>query len=547
MNLHRVLSGPWLFLFFALVYSVQVLPRLGTDALTNDEPVEITNGYYYWSQGDILTPHLHPPLASALSALPLQLFHLKTSNLGGDSVDRGEAFLFQWNRDQLLSITIACRSVSWFFGLLIGALLFWITRKEPLWCAATLFFWALDPTFLALAGLAKIELIPDFFLLLAVSFFVQNSQKPGKGLAWAAGLATGLAVAAKFDGLILLPIFVLLELFTRPWMGKRILERWSLGILGACAGFVLAYLPFFVLSPQRASFFPILREKFSENMVFARHPFPVYFLGQASLGSHWYYFPVAFFLKEPIGFLFFLSLAVIGIASKKLQMPLWQWLPVPVLGLALLPVTNLGVRYLLPLYPFLFLVAARGLEWLAQEAKGRLFLKVVLGVALLWQAGSVILNFPHEISYFNELVLPQRKIHYLADSNLDWGQDARRLAQVAKQRHWGKVKLAYWGGIDPAVYGLDWEPFQKRDLEKPQPGWVYVINAGFYQLAPVAYPATKPIAESWIENALPSGKVGDGWYFYEIPGVRKEEKGPWLPSAPFQQYRGYAYTLTRSS
>lgn len=547
MSLFRPSITAWLFLLFALVYSAQVLPRLGSDALTNDEPVEITNGHYYWVQGDIMTPHLHPPLASALSALPLQFLRLQTPPFNGDPLDRAEKFIFQSNRDKLSVITIASRSVSWLFGLFIGGLLFWITREEPVWCAATLFFWALDPTFLALAGLAKIELIPDFFFFWVLWLFTRDLQDHGRGRSWWAGLVAGSAIASKYDALMLVPLFIILEMLNRDKAVKPKVERWSFGALGVFAGLGLAYLPFFVLSPQRMDFFSIFHEKFLENIVFARHPFPVYFFGQAGLENHWYYLPIAFLLKEPVTFLFFLSLAGVGIGSKKLQVPPWCWLPVLGLGFALLPVTNLGVRYLLPIYPFLFLIAARGVEWSIRESKGRPLFKAALAVILLWQVFSLALNFPHDLSYFNELVLPDKKIHYLADSNLDWGQDAKRLAQTAQQRGWGKVKLAYWGGVDPAVYGLDWEPFQPGDLQKPQPGWVYVINAGFYQLAPVAYPTTMAIAESWIKSALPSGKVGDGWYFYEIPGIRREEKGPWLPSAPFQQYRGYAYALKRPS
>jgi hypothetical protein len=163
---------------------------------------------------------------------------------------------------------------------------------------------------------------------------------------------------------------------------------------------------------------------------------------------------------------------------------------------------------------------------------------------LLWQAASVGFNFPHTLSYFNELVPPSRKLQYLGDSNLDWGQDLIRLAQTARERNWGKVKLAYLGGVDPKVYGLDWEPFQKEDLLKPQPGMVYAVNASFYQLGPVAFPSTLPIVESWLNKTEPTGKVADSWYYFEIPGKRRETKDKsWLPSAPFLQYRGYCYPI----
>jgi hypothetical protein len=394
LNFDRSSISSWCFLFFALIYSAQVLPRLGGDSLTNDEPVEITNGYYYLTQGDAVTPHLHPPLAAALNALPLLFWDLKTAAFTGDVLDRAHSFLFEWNLAHLEAVTRACRSVSWLFGFLTGFLLFWITRKEPGWCFGVLFFWALDPTFLALAGIAKIEIIPDFFFLMAVWFFSESFQRKKIGFYFLTGFVSALAVAAKYDALVLIPLFILFEFFSKAEDRPR---RWAWGFLGFVGGVLLVYLPFFVLSPQRMNFFGLLYEKFIENFVFAQHPYPVYLLGQAGLENHWYYLPIAFALKEPVPFLFFLALALLGILLRKIRLPLWQWLPLLVLGPALLFVTNLGVRYLLPLYPFFFLIAARGLIWLTDQTKGRREYQILLGAMLLWQAISLAVSFSHPI------------------------------------------------------------------------------------------------------------------------------------------------------
>jgi hypothetical protein len=291
-----------------------------------------------------------------------------------------------------------------------------------------------------------------------------------------------------------------------------------------------------------------LIEKFKEDFVFASHPFPVYLLGRCTLESHWYYLPIAFLIKEPLSFIFILILVIGLVSLRRIKLPLWQWFPAVLFFVAVLPTTNLGIRYLLPAYPFLFLIAAQGALWLWNERKRNSFFSWLLTGLILWQAASVGFNFPHSLSYFNELVPSDQKLYYLADSNLDWGQDLKRLADKARERNWGKVKLAYVGGTDPKVYGLNWEPFQLEDLQKPQPGMVYVVNASFYQLAPVAYPSTRKIVESWLNRTEPTGKVADSWYYFEIPGQRSmaEKSSGWLPSVPFLQYRGYcAYPLNR--
>src|SRR5439155_5938092 len=59
------------------------------------------------------------------------------------------------------------------------------------------------------------------------------------------------------------------------------------------------------------------------------------------------------------------------------------------------------------------------------------------------------------LSYFNELVGgPREGWRWLVDSNLDWGQDMKRLARYLAARGEPPVKLAYFGLGDPSRYGI---------------------------------------------------------------------------------------------
>lgn len=412
--------------------------------------------------------------------------------------------------------------------------------------------WALDPAFCALSGLAKTDIAPTLFFFLAVMAFEQAQRKPSPFHSIAAGALVGLAVNAKFYCLVLLPVFLILEILfyyrkeNLLFLKERRMEirdRWINGTGCFFTVTFLVFLPASLLLPDHHQPFYYVIQKFKEDLAFARNPFPVFFLGNSGLDSHWYYLPVAFILKEPLSFLFFLA-AASGLAFRgRIQFPSWIWVPPLVFFLALLPSLNLGVRYLLPAFPFLFLIAGEGAVWswsnVSGKGCGKLWRVVTIFLAF-WQIGSVAWNDPHLISYFNELVPTDKKIHYLADSNLDWGQDQKRLAETARQRSWPKVHLAYFGGIDPQVYGLDWQPWMASDLEGPQPGTVYAINASFLQLAPMAYPSARPIATGWIAERAPTGKVGDSWYYFEIPGKSlKKANDRMLASVPFLQYRGY--------
>jgi hypothetical protein len=543
-----------LFLGFAFLYLVQAAPGLWLNSLTNDEPLEITNGYFALTQGDVAAAHQFTPFASTLNAIPLLALCPKVFPFTGDVLDRAHSFLFIWNLKDLIPVTVAARLVSLLLGLGIGWILFRVTRHEVLLAAAVLSFWALDPTLLALSGLAKSDMPAACFFLLAVFLFQKNSRGSSLWNFFLTGVVVALAVNCKFSCFVLLPVFVALELFEArnerrktffaTFLEKETVQKWGWGFVGFGTALCLIYLPATIHSPEHrwpiSYFFKTLHEAFLDQ----RH-YPVYFCGQSGFENHWYYFPVAFVLKSPLP-LIFCFLAAVGLASTgRLKIPAWQWVPPLFFILAIFLVLNEGVRFLAPALPFVLLIAARGVAWVWAPKnlfgkKGKYVVMALLG----WQALSVIPHFPQYLSYFNDLITPERKFFYLADSNLDWSQDHKRLVHVAQQRGWKKVKLAYLGATDPSVYGLNWEPWQEEDLKGPRPGVVYAVNASFFQLAPAFYPSTRKIAEGWMTEALPSGKIADSWYYFETPGQAKTvEKGNWLGSVPFLQYRKYAFPL----
>ena len=81
-----------------------------------------------------------------------------------------------------------------------------------------------------------------------------------------------------------------------------------------------------------------------------------------------------------------------------------------------------------------------------------------MGGCVVALALTVLTRHPHYLSYFNELVGgPPRGHLYLADSNIDWGQDLKRLSRYAADHPQEKIKLSYFGMADPRAYGIDAE------------------------------------------------------------------------------------------
>ncbi|HUO58154.1 MAG TPA: phospholipid carrier-dependent glycosyltransferase [bacterium] len=544
MNAIPKTHSPAWFLLFALMFATQIIPRFWGDSLTNDEPLELANGYFYLTQGDVISHQKHPPFSKILAALPLLALNLKEPLPNGDAMDRAYGFFFRENRDRLQMATCLGRLSALILGLGIGFMLYGILRSRPLPILLTgLSLWALDPSLSAFSGLALADLPAAFFFLAAILSFQWSQEGKTRWQPVLTGVLTGMAITCKFSALTLIPVFLTLE-----WMPKvsgepikegpiSRLPKWLWGVGGCGFWIFLLYLPG-TFAPGN-HFFPFryFWDGLMEMVHYHNHP--VYFMGETGRQNHWAYFPLAFILKSPLPFLLFLGAGLILLALGRLPLLPWQWAPGIIFFAFIIPVQDLGIRYLLPAYPFLILVAAEAFGWFWSVGGGRLPVKIVLASLVLFQGLSVGASYPHAISYFNELIAPERKLFWLGDSNLDISQDLKRLSETQKRRGWERVKLAYLGGSDPSAYGLSWTPWKEEDLKAPQPGEVYAVNASFIQLAPLMYPETRPIASSWLSQATPTEKVNDTWYVFEIPGKKNPTDGRNLTSVPFQQNRGY--------
>lgn len=554
--------SPYWFLLFGFLFLLQAAPRIWTDSITNDEAWETTFGYCYWKFGDVRTIIPHPPFAFALQSLPL-LFMPLDGNVappipGNRSIEetyafvenRAYQFFYVLNPDKIDAMIAGPRWVTLIFGLGIGFLVFLMLRRQALFLLlAALSLWAFEPALLASAPLAKTDVPAAFFFFASVLVFRWCRAKGG----WPqflAGLVMGAAVCSKLSSLSLLPALLAMDVLEAGGSGNfrrnfpALSKRWGFILLGLSAFIYLAFLPGTLRLPEHGSPFGYFILKLREIAWYAGHPCANFFLGEGTFQRHLSYFPVAFVLKSTIPFLFLLAVGVGAGMKGRIHWESWQWLPPLFLLASLLKAPNLGIRYFLPAYPFLILMAAGGADWLwrVQKDKGWSPLRILVLGLLFWHAFSVAVQWPRHISYFNDAVSAGQKKHLLGDYNLDVGQDHKRLVERARERGWKNVKLAYVGMTDPYYYGLRWVPWTQRDLRGPQPGFTYVIDVGFLQEAPLAYPQTMPIVQSWIRNAPPTGQVGDTWLYYEFEGPlpRKDPSSP-INSVPYFNYPNLPY------
>ena len=188
-----------------------------------------------------------------------------------------------------------------------------------------------------------------------------------------------------------------------------------------------------------------------------------FFLGQISSSGGWkLYFPVAVVLKWP---LIVLGMGLWGVAILLRERPwrrellLMSIFPVVFFLMAILGRINIGVRHVLPVYPFLLIYAGASAEWLLKSRKWWW----ALGLAVSLQAADVARYAPDYLSYFNVFVNPARSYELLSDSNLDWGQGLVALRAYQAEHPGETIHLAYFGLVDPAWYGIRYVPLKEGE------------------------------------------------------------------------------------
>lgn len=163
----------------------------------------------------------------------------------------------------------------------------------------------------------------------------------------------------------------------------------------------------------------------------ARTGFPCYFNGHLDFHGHLAYFPEAIAIKSPTGLIVGLLLAIGVMLFAKRRgrhglIALCLVLPPSLLMLAAMTgKLQIGIRHVLPVIPFIYLFVVfylhRG-KWIW----GLLVLMILSGV----ETAQV---HPDYLPFFNTLAGgPGAGQRYLADSNLDWGQDVARAAAWLK-------------------------------------------------------------------------------------------------------------------
>ena len=541
------------------------------DSLSADEPVHILSGWLEVSGRNAIVNIEHPPVAKMLAGFALHSLSMPPAPanipMGARFTEYGHAFLFE---NSVSPDAIAAAARAPFLGVLALLLLMVFAgaavRYGPAAALFALALVALDPNFVAHAGVVHTDVGAALGFLAAVLAAEAARRRPTALRLVTASLALGFALATKFSAILLLPILLLQGLIAarREDRPGRAAGLAILRFAGISAGALLVVLA--IYAPLTARMDPEQQRLVIHEMVAGRGapqlsaaieslvPFsrPLahylgglasvirqsavgggvnYLFGRTSVHGFPLYFFVAFAVKSTIAFL---ALTVVVLVSFSRRPSVFSnearvfLLPVAVLFLSSIgSAYNIGIRHMLPVYPFLALagaaVFARLSERPAVQRRGPAPAAVVLALLPLLSAYELLRIHPHELSYFNLFAGgPEGGRRILSDSNVDWGLDLKRLARELARRRVASPTIVYFGGDD--VLFRTGVPDFVADA-RIRPGLV-AISAFHLAVGPEFHDyhgdhhlaaALRSLNAKIAASGRPAGRVGYSIYLFELP------------------------------
>jgi len=567
---------------FAAFFAVEILTAFSEKSPTVDEAYHLFAGYTHLKWGDFRAYPEHPPLAKMLAALPLLALDLKDPRrapywdrlvverqynfrLAGFMLFRDndpEKIIF-YSKLPLIAVAVALGIFVYVWaGELYGAA----------GAVAALTLYALDPNVLAHASIAQTDATFAAFFFIASYFFFRCLRR----LAWrdlaCASLFCGLAAVTKFSFPAIFAIWlvaIVIRVLSPEPLGSKIIikgEVASRGRKAALLGALFAsallvsyacvwaiYLFRWDAVPGGAAHFPLEPVLPSSRLgraatewIAAGRLFPEaavygalyvaktihrasYLLGEVSTDGFWLYFPVAFAVKTPLPTLLLLIGAIVMWVRRRCMTPAEHFLALSAgvyFAIAVASRMNIGLRHILPVYPFLYVLlgGVAGALW-----KSRSRAAALVCVLAVWLAAGLARVHPNLLAYFNELAGgPANGYKILVDSNLDWGQDLKGLQKFVEKNNLGAIYLNYLGTADPCYYGIRFVDLPKLyapPLACPQPA--PLTPPGF-----IAVSATNLVSTylrylhsyDWLMRYRPVARIGESIFVYDIRGDAEAHK-----------------------
>ncbi len=486
----------------------------------------------------------------------------------GEQWELGRTFLYK-NGNPAEKMITASRLALLPLAILLGLTLFFWVRDLMGETAGifAVFLYSLVPDLVINASLVTTDFAGAVFHFLTFYLLYLYFKTEGRKYLFGAGISAGLALISKFSMIQIYMVFYMI-IFAMAWLDRLPKEEvrfpvWLLAAVTALAAlektsreifaFPVIYLWLSVLFPKWPVFknkkiqaavcillallavslvvpaldyfepaywfkkFRPLRRFFRGWAIFRDHAVkeqhPGFFLGQISNKGFKLYYLTAMLVKIPLAVWCFAILGfVTALMKKRFAKTDWLFILLPALtfwGIAsFINKVNIGVRHVLPVYPYFLIFAAAGFQYLRENG---LLKKFAAGALCVWLAASSALAFPNYLSYFNELAGIWGGGHnILSDSNISWGSDLKHLRDYVRDNKVTEIKTLLMFNFPEELdyYGLPWKRGEE-DFKARKPG-LYVLDV-FH------YPSLIREKEyAWLKTRKPDAKAGGSLWIYKL-------------------------------
>jgi hypothetical protein len=478
----------------AIVVAALAIGSARNDSATADEPAHIASGLIKITEGQLEFYRAQAPLMNVLSAAPLAIAGYRVpANLPQRAWLAGHALLYRSGYDARRMLFLARLPVMALLIALafaVSLFVFDLTRNHT----ASLLAFALTgfcPNLLAHGRLATVDLGVACFLFIAATLFLRLLREPSTAIAIACGLTTACAIASKTSGAMIVVFFLAIALFRfRDALRAKRALLISAGV--AIASFALLYMLLARTFDPTLAFREYLAAIDIVSGLYARgFTLPQFLMGEFSSTGWPHYHLVAFLLKTTLPALLLAILTLVAVVKR----PRFETLALLAFATLFLVVSsfsklNLGLRHILPMYPFLYAAIAITIA----DASRKI---VVPALLVAWHVGTALFAYPSYISYFNPLIGSARNADaFLIDSNLDWGQDLHRLAQWSGDR---PIRVHYFGGGDVVYEFGARAQVWVAPRAQPLPKGLFAVSKHIYRVT--FMPGTRETYGEYLERS----------------------------------------------
>jgi len=339
-----------------------------------------------------------------------------------------------------------------------------------------------DPTFQAMGHLVSVDMALTFGFVACLATLWKWRASSGRRWLILAGLAMGFALLAKASGVLLIPIAIAMVCATAPGPVlsrlRRSVRPAAALVAVAYAELIVVYAPFRSSAPAHAwlptglnwlvpeSWLWGMNQQFLNHVGAANNQLS-YINGVAKGGGTWFYFLEGITLKSAIAALAAFAVGLGFLIARRHPALLWCVLPAGVyFAAASYAGVDIGLRYVTPSIVLFWLAAAVGIALIPRIAP------VVAACIGVVAAATLVLGPVGSIGYFNAFAVG-RHSYYLADSNIDWGQDGYRLHDWWVAAGKPPIQVDLFGGLPasvfvPTAYDLGEHP-ERGDYNDPLP------------------------------------------------------------------------------